>query len=166
MTLTRSLRAPALHLAGMLLMAVAAGPSHAETRFKLSADGTEVTDTQTQLTWKRCAEGTQWDGKACTGKPMRFDFRTAKKHAAAASKGAAWRVPSREELVGLVDKAKKKRPKIDVDAFPNTPSLPFWATRAGSSDDLNAWLVNFSNGKVLGNVAERKFPLRLVRAAS
>ncbi len=166
MTISRSMRAPALHLAAFLLMAAAAGPVLAQSRFKPSADGSEVTDTQTQLTWKRCAEGTQWDGKACTGKAMRFDFRAAKKHAAVAGKGAAWRLPSRDELVGLVDKAKKKKPKIDVDAFPNTPSLPFWATRAGSTDDLNAWLVNFSNGKVLGNVAERKFPVRLVRAAS
>lgn len=166
MSIPRSMRAPALQLAAFLLMTLAAGSGHAQSRFKVSADGSEVTDTQSQLTWKRCAEGSTWDGKACTGKPMRFDFRNAKKHAAEAGKSGTWRLPSREELVGLVDKAKKKKPKIDVEAFPNTPSLPFWATRAGSTDDLNAWLVNSSNGKVLGNVAERKFPVRMVRAAS
>ena len=35
--------------------------------------------------------------------------------------------------------------------------------RPGSDDDLNAWLVNFANGKVSGNTGQRKFPLRLVR---
>lgn len=166
MSISRSMRAPALRFAACVTIALAASSGHAQSRFKVSADGNEVTDTQTRLTWKRCAEGATWDGKACTGKPMRFDFRNAKKHAVEAGQGGAWRLPSREELVGLVDKAKKKKPKIDVEAFPNTPSLPFWATRAGSTDDLNAWLVNFSNGKVLGNVAARKFPVRMVRDAS
>ena len=51
-------------------------------------------------------------------------------------------------------------------AFPATPSLPFWATKQGSTDDLNAWLVSFANGKVKANLGEAKFPLRLVRDGS
>jgi hypothetical protein len=155
-------------LAALALFALAAGAAHAQARFAISADGQEVTDSTTRLTWRRCAEGQRWDGKACSGKVMKFSYAAAKQDAAGAAKrdGKAWRVPARDELIALVDMDQKKKPRIDPKAFPQTPSLPFWAARAGSDDDLNAWLVNFASGKVRGNVGQAKFPLRLVRAAS
>ena len=108
-------------------------------------------------------EGLAWDGKTCKGKLLTVKFAGAK--AAASGVGKGWRIPSREELVGLVDMTKKK-PRIDPLAFPGTPSAPFWATKQGSTDDLTAWLVSFANGKVRGNLGEAKFPLRLVRSGS
>ena len=150
-------------IAALSLLALAASASQAQGRFTTSADGQEVTDTASKLTWRRCAEGLAWDGKTCKGKLAKFSYATAK--AAAAGAGKGWRIPSREELVGLVDMAKKK-PRIDPMAFPGTPSAPFWATKAGSDDNLNAWLVSFANGKVRANLGEAKFPLRLVRAGT
>ena len=162
-------RAAALgpRIAALSLLALAACAASAQGRFAISADGEEVTDATTRLIWRRCAEGLRWDGKACSGKLMKFSYAAAKQDAAGAAKrdGKAWRIPARDELVALVDMAKKK-PRIDPQAFPQTPSLPFWAARAGSDDDLNAWLVSFASGKVRGNIGEAKFPLRLVRAAS
>jgi hypothetical protein len=155
-------------LAAFSLLALVAAASHGQGRFTASADGQEVTDTTTHLTWRRCAEGMLWDGKACTGKPAKFSYAAAKQAASGTAKSAAraWRIPSRDELVGLVDMTAKKKPRIDAQAFPQTPSAPFWASRPGSDDDLNAWLVNFANGKVRGNSGQVKFPLRLVRAAA
>lgn len=152
----------------MCLLSVAAASSAAQGRFTVSGDGQEVLDTSTRLTWRRCAEGMLWDGRTCGGKPLKFDYAGAKRKAAGApAAGAhAWRVPSREELVGLVDRKSKKKPRIDGAAFPKTPSSPFWATRTGSSDDLNAWLVSFANGKVVGNTGQARFPLRMVRTSS
>ena len=102
------------------------------------------------------------------GKLKTFKYSEAKEAAAAAAKGdaKAWRIPTKDELVALVDKTAKKKPPIDVMAFPQTPAKPFWAMRPGSDDDLNAWLVNFANGKVTGNTGQRKFHLRLVRASA
>jgi hypothetical protein len=153
-------------IAALALLAAAAFASHAEGRFAVSADGQEVTDASTKLIWRRCAEGLAWDGKACSGKLVKMTYAVAKQKAASAAKQGStpWRVPSREELVGLVDMARKK-PHIDAAAFPQTPAMAFWATRAGSDDDLNAWLVSFANGKVRGNVGQARFPLRLVRDA-
>ena len=141
--------------------------SQAEGRFTVSADGQQVTDTTTKLTWRRCVEGMQWDGKTCTGKPLKFDYAGAKSRAKAAGSegGSTWRVPTRNELVGLVDRSAKTKPRIDGTAFPKTPSILQWATRPGMDDNLNAWLVSFQNGKVTGNVGESKFGLRLVRDA-
>ncbi len=158
-------RARTLALIGLL--AFAAGPGFAQDRFKVSGDGQEVLDTSTRLTWRRCPEGMQWAGQTCAGKPLKLSYGGAKKISAAAATAAApWRIPSREELLGLVDKAAKKKPRIAVAAFPKTPSTLFWATRAGSDDDLNAWLVSFGNGKVFGNSGQARFPLRLVRNGS
>lgn len=145
------------------LLAFASAACFAQDRFKVSGDGQEVLDTTTKLTWRRCPEGMQWAGQTCAGKAAKYSFSAAKKAATAAGAGG-WRIPSREELLGLVDKAAKKKPRIDGAAFPKTPSTLFWATRAGSADDLNAWLVSFANGKVIGNTGQAKFPLRLVRA--
>lgn len=154
-------------LAVAVLLGFAAAGANAQDRYAVAADGSEVTDTGSRLVWRRCIEGLQWNGTACTGKPMKFKFGEAKRHAADAAKGGsqAWRLPTRSELVSLIDKTpKKKRPLIDTAAFPQTPNLQFWATRPGSDDDLNAWLVNFANGRVYGNVGKARFPLRLVRA--
>ncbi len=161
MAMSRSVTAFS-HLALLSLLALAAAPSLAQGRFTMSADGAEVHDATTQLTWRRCVEGMHWDGKGCTGKATRFSYASAKKAAAGAS---PWRVPAREELRGLVDRTARKKPRIDREAFPNTPSLPTWASRAGTDDNLNAWLVSFSSGKVQGNTGQAKFPLRLVRSS-
>jgi len=145
------------------LALVATAPASAQGRYAVSADGNEVTDSAAHVTWRRCAEGLRWNGKACQGKLMKFTYHEARKRAAdAAASGGAWRLPTRAELSGLVVRGKKK-PLIDSTAFPNTPPQQFWATRPGSDDDLNAWLVSFSNGRVYGNVGQARFPLRLVR---
>jgi hypothetical protein len=160
---------PAVIRASLLawICAVAAGSVQAQGRFAVSADGQQVTDSTSGLIWRRCAEGMNWNGSACAGKPLKYKFTGAKAAArAAAAEGKAWRVPTREELLSLVDAKARKKPKIDVRAFPNTPSLSFWATRAGSDDDLNAWLINFANGRLFGNTGQAKFPLRLVRTAA
>jgi hypothetical protein len=152
--------------AGLALLA--ASTVQAQGRYRVSADGNEVTDTTTQLTWRRCAEGLRWDGKSCSGKLMKFSYAEAKHRvtAVATSSAPAWRIPTRDELVALLDRKAKKKPLIDAQAFPGTPKQQFWATRTGMDDDLNAWLVSFSNGRVYANLGQAKFPLRLVRAGS
>lgn len=154
-------------IAACSLLVLTAGASNGQARFAVSADGQEVTDSTTRLVWRRCGEGTDWDGKTCSGKLVKLDYAGARKAAEAAkSSGKAWRIPTREELVTLYDVKAKKTPKVDGTMFPNATNGPFWAIRAGTDDNLNAWLVNFRNGRVSGYAGQKKFPLRLVRAPS
>jgi hypothetical protein len=166
--MTRSRAAlPALRFAAAALLAVAASASHGQSRFTISADGQEVTDPTARLTWRRCSEGLRWNGKACGGKVLKYSYAGAREKASrtASDEGKAWRIPTREELVSLVDMTRKKKPRIDTQAFPQTPGALYWASRPGSTDDLNVWLVSFSNGKVRPSIGQSKFPLRLVRAS-
>ncbi|MBK9522691.1 MAG: DUF1566 domain-containing protein [Rhodocyclaceae bacterium] len=149
----------------ILLAAVGMTPTHAADRFTPSADGQEVTDTTTGLIWRRCTEGMEWNGSACKMKPLKFKLAAAKERAAEAAKTSnkAWRIPNKDELMSIVEKTKSI-PKIDLTAFPNSPSAVFWALRPDADDNLNAWLVNFNTGRVLGNSGQNKFMLRLVRS--
>ncbi|HEX2542444.1 MAG TPA: DUF1566 domain-containing protein [Caldimonas sp.] len=167
MTLSRA-ALPRLRFAAIALLALAAGASHGQGRFTISADGQEVRDSAAGLTWRRCSEGMRWDGKACSGKLLKYSYAGAKEKATrtARDEGKAWRIPTREELVALVDMKQKKKPRIDTQAFPQTPGALYWASRTGSTDNLNVWLVNFSNGKVRPSIGQSKFPLRLVRTSS
>jgi uncharacterized protein DUF1566 len=154
--------------AALALLALGAAASHAADRFTISSDGQEVTDSTTHLVWRRCGEGQRWDGKTCTGKLVKYKYAGARQAAesAARSGGKAWRIPSREELVSLYDAKLKRAPRVDGSVFPKATNGPFWATRAGTDDNLNAWLVNFRNGRVSGYTGQSTFPLRLVRAPS
>lgn len=146
-----------------LLACCATGLVHAEAeRFVISADGKEVTDTQTKLVWQRCTYGQQWDGKTCAGKAVKVTLQKARQ---LATENAPWHVPSKAELTSLVDTTQKKKPAIDKATFPGTQPTMYWALRLEMNDNLNAWLVDFSKGHVFGNSYDSKQLLRLVRAS-
>jgi len=129
-------------------------------RYTLSADGQEVIDSQTKLVWQRCPLGSKWDGKVCAGKPTKLNLVQAKK--SSDSSNAAWRIPTKDEFATLADRSKKK-PKIDPLAFPAKPKGLYWALRPETDDNLNAWVVDFRNGKIYGNIRDARHFVRLVR---
>lgn len=55
----------------------AACPSYATAeRFQISADGTEVTDLQTGLTWARCSEGNHGRVEHARATPASYPMKT------------------------------------------------------------------------------------------
>ncbi len=148
-----------------LLFAMAGfAQAQAPARFAISADGQEVTDSSTKLVWKRCVEGMSWNGKTCAGKATKLKLVAAKELTKAGAP-VAWRLPVKEELLGLMDK-KGKKMTLDKASFPATPARLHWALRPESTDNLNHWLVDFSNGHVFGNTRAGSNYVRLVRSAS
>jgi hypothetical protein len=96
-----------------------------------NGDGT-VTDNVTGLTW----EGTVGDSGY-----MQDD---AAVHCA--GKGAAWRLPTRLELLSLVDfTIAAPGPTISA-MFKNTPSSVFWTSSPYAGDPGDAWSIGFDSG--------------------
>jgi hypothetical protein len=56
-----------------------------------------------------------------------------------------WRLPTRIELVSLVDYTRSF-PAIDPQAFPDTPGEWFWTSTERADETENAWFVYFENG--------------------
>jgi hypothetical protein len=102
----------------------------AQGRFALATDGQEVTDLQTSLVWRRCAEGMSYAGGTCTGSAIIATHEQALQLATAASaaSGKAWRLPNAKELIGLAD-PDRRAPARDPNAFPGAASAaPYWAS--------------------------------------
>jgi hypothetical protein len=68
-----------------------------------------------------------------------------------------WRLPSRIELVSIVDVGRV--PSIDGTYFPATPLSPFWS----SSSNGDAWDVIFSSGYTSLNAMFNTYYVRCVR---
>ncbi len=114
-------------LAALALMACCM-QAHAQERFTPSADGLEISDRKTGLTWRRCAEGMTWKGRTCTGEAGYYSQSEAASRARAA--GGTWRLPDLKELssiVALRDAEPGKAP-VDQAAFPGTPLARFWTS--------------------------------------
>ena len=111
-----------------------------------NGDGT-VTDTRTNLMWKRCAEGLTWDGTTCSGQAQYFTWTDALKQAADSTYAghSDWRLPNVKELFTLVEECRSL-PAINATIFPNAPSVPAWTGTPTYWVQNAAWYVDFSTG--------------------
>ncbi|MCI5157308.1 MAG: DUF1566 domain-containing protein [Candidatus Electrothrix sp. AUS1_2] len=138
-------------------------------------DGT-VTDTKTDLMWKRCSEGLSGDN--CEeGEVKRYNWDDAVKRFKDVKYAgySDWRLPTVDELKALVYCSKgvkdkksgwcndgSEKPTINRQAFPNTA----WWYRSGSpyayySD--SAWYVDFDYGSSVFDSRSVNGAVRLVR---
>ena len=77
--------------------------------------------------------------------------------------GTGWRLPSRVELMSLVDFTQL--PTIDSNTFPNTPMDGFWSGSLLAGDSSSAWTVffSFTVTPVFDNPITTQFHVRCVR---
>lgn len=146
------------------LLSILPGTVTAAPVSRYSANGAEVTDTQTGLVWKRCAEGMNWNGTTCMGAAALFTHEGALQTAVQA--GSSWRLPNVKELSSIVDKNITTSPAVDSNAFPATPPNLFWTSTPFAANTSYAWIVDFSVGTVAGNPRSNSpYPtyVRLVR---
>lgn len=80
-----------------------------------------------------------------------------------------WRMPSKEELISIVDyslptSTNMYTPAIDPSYFPNTLDGVYWSASAFAYQPDKAWYVIFANGVGNYNVKGNVFYVRLVRS--
>jgi hypothetical protein len=120
-------------------------------RFVDNNDGT-VTDTTTRLMWSKATlcdkEITQHAAvKLCAELDL--------------AGHADWRIPTRVELLTLVDDTRSK-PAIDAAAFPDTRSDWYWTGSEYAAVSSYAWIVDFDGGNSSG--CHRDYDDAFVRA--
>lgn len=127
--------------AGVVIAAVgASGTPSADARApvgRFTVAGGTVTDNKTKLVWQQA-----------TPQGM-YSWSEAKTYCASGGPGLAgvgWRLPTVRELQTLVDPSQMGDPRIDLMAFPNTPSAGFWSSSPVAGAPSLAWLVNFYDG--------------------
>lgn len=141
-----------------------------DQRFSDLTDGT-VADAKTGLMWKQCQEGSS--GSACTeGTPFGFSQvtditnRVSSVNTPSSSTGLGysdWRIPTKNELASLVNRACTGGPVINADFFPGTESASYVSATYDANNADQFWFVSFLDGTIskAGILNKR---LRLVRA--
>lgn len=136
-------------------------------------DGT-VSDARTGLMWKTCPEGTS-GGSCATGAHASFDkaadvvSRLVSANKAADQGYSDWRVPTRNELASLVNRACS-RPSILSTVFPRNETGSYISANVGANAPADSvWAVDFFDGNVSisfwsTSTGPRSYYLRLVRA--
>lgn len=104
-------------------------------RFVDHGDGT-VTDSTTGLMWSR---------DEVPGGEMNHEKALAACAALTLAGHGDWRLPTRAELLTLVDDTRHN-PALDTAAFPSCKSSWYWAGTLLASDSSCAWIVYFHNG--------------------
>ena len=98
-------------LAGMLAAMLLATPLSIASPAQANSLGTSfmardhlVIDLRFGVEWLRCTVGTVWNGETCTGQAVRLSQDQAKIAIKQANEqlGEGWRLPTLEELEGLV----------------------------------------------------------------
>ena len=99
-----------------------------------------VDDTKTVLTWQRSISTATYgwhEARAFCPTPA----------VASALGGTGWRLPTKKELLTLVDfRVAIPGPTIDATAFPGAPAVSFWSAAAVSTSANTAWSVSFDSG--------------------
>lgn len=120
---------------------LAIGQNSFAARFTISPDGTEVSDSQTNLTWRRCLEGTEWSGISCDGVAISLSWNDALSYSVnqRTLDGLKWRLPNVKEIK-TISSPVRKSPTTDMILFPNiTGFTSLWTSTPYTGDTTRAW---------------------------
>jgi hypothetical protein len=127
----------------------AAGGEAAE-RYTLTDE--VATDVVTGLEWQRHAV------------PEPLDWEAATRYCACLSLDGNndWTLPSRAELVSIVDYTRQN-PSLDPQAFPDTPPEWFWSASPTAEGEMRYWYVAFWDGNTHAANVDQLYRARCVR---
>ena len=105
------------------------------SRFVDNGDGT-VTDNTLRLMWSK---------ETNSSRNVNHEKATQICAELALAGHTDWRLPTREELLSIVDLTKHD-PAVDKERFPDTQSAPYWTSTLCAWASSYAWIVNFYYG--------------------
>jgi len=122
--------------AGLVLLVVAT--ASAADRFAVIMGGAAVQDNHTGLIWEQ------------TPGPDHVFWVNALTHCDARATGGrtGWRIPTKEELAGLVDTSRHDPALSSGHPFSNVKSAIYWTSTPSAKDPVLAWHVSFFSGEV------------------
>jgi hypothetical protein len=136
-------------LAGMLSTA---GLSADAPRGRYTHDTQDTTyDSVTKLTWQRDPGPAVYTQPEALGYCEQLELT-----------GDDWRLPSRAELLSLVDPTRIN-PAIDRLAFPRVPARRFWSSSAYVPEPGSNWYVDFASGESQGRSETASLSVLCVR---
>ena len=126
-----------------------------------------VTDEKTGLMWQSEDDGNAYNWYEAAG-VRNATFNPAGKSVCGDLKiggYTGWRLPTREELLGIVDDSvPDPGPKIDAAHFPNTKPSVYWSSTTGEGNPGAGFGVVFRSGNVfIGNKGVNRWYVRCVR---
>jgi hypothetical protein len=123
--------------------------------YSVSETGNRVVDDVTGLVWQRNVDA------------RLFTWDEAKQYCAClvVDGVSGWQLPSRIELVSLVDWSKTS-PSIDVEAFPGTTDENFWTAAPVTINPGLAYLVFFLNGHTTYSDETYSYRVRCVQPSA
>ena len=127
-----------------------AGAAHPHS-YDLASPGV-VIDRVTGLVWERAVDSGMYTWAEATS---RCACLTLGGH-------QDWRLPTRMELVSIVDFTRDS-PAIDPDAFPGTPPQWFWTSSRRAEDPALAWYIYFETGFTNFVEQDQRYWVRCVR---
>ena len=132
---------------------------------RFEAHDNEVHEPGTGLVWERCSVGEHGQAGRCTGKIRLMTLAEARRYAT--DRGPGWRLPTLDELSGLIDD-RCQSPAIDSRIFPNVRARDegrssYWTDTDFEAIGTMSYVVDFMTGEI--DARSTGFPLgvRLVR---
>jgi hypothetical protein len=126
-------------------------------------DGT-IKDNNAGLIWQKCSRGQ--NSLDCSTVATTANWSTANSYCAGinnlpTTNPRTWKLPSRDELLSILDYTKSSAPFIN-NLFPNTQSNYYWSSTSYLPNTSNAWFIDFNTGFIDDNVKTNPYYVRCV----
>lgn len=128
-----------------------------------NSDGT-VTDNNTGLMWQQnddAALHNWYEAAGVLDEKHNPDLSSVCKELATGDY-TDWRLPTRKELIGIIDYGRQA-PAIDSTTFPGTKPSNYWTSSSNAGNPDSAMSVYFGNGYIYNNLKSNSYYVRCVR---
>lgn len=102
-------------------------------------------DPRTQLTWQYCSAGMHAIQDQCDGVAGLYNWQQALQYCAQLNGGHGWRLPTREELLALVD-WQQRTPAVPEAIRSVTKNNVYWSATSSVDEPDKAYYVSMFSG--------------------